>query len=74
MKKLVISNLKKHPNHSNLKILNAIWVSFHKESKYEYDGMRKPLNIDDGSDEVFKTIVLSPITVVLGCCALTVLH
>lgn len=69
-----ISNLKKHPNHSNLKILNAVWVSFHKESKYEYDEMRKPLNIDDGCDEVFKTIALSPTTDVLGCCGLTVLH
>lgn len=69
-----IGKIQCHPRFNQLKILNAVWVSFHKENKYEYNEMRQPLDIDEGCDEVYKTISLSPTSEILGCCGLTVLH
>ncbi len=43
--------------------------------QYEYNEKYiKPYNLDEGCDDVFKTIAISPTNTILGCCGLTVLH
>lgn len=63
--------IKNSENFDNFLIIDAIWMSFHKERKFVYSKKTNFDNEDHGCSDVFDTIALNPNNHVLGCCGLT---
>lgn len=54
----------------NLVVSSSIWVSFHSDTKYEYE--EKLVNEKNGCSSIFDTIALEPTHGLVGCCGLTI--
>ncbi|MCH4171350.1 MAG: radical SAM protein [Lactobacillus sp.] len=56
---------------NRLEIVNAAWVSFHRDQEYEYEDI-DDAEINNGCDHLFKFIGLNPKSELVACCGLTV--
>ena len=55
-------------------ILSAIWVSYHKDTVFEYSENSEDYVEYKGCDSLFESICLTPNRTIVGCCGLSVEH
>ena len=56
----------------NVHIVQAVWVSYHKDTVYEYAENSEDYIGYKGCDSLFDSICLTPHKTVIGCCGLSV--
>lgn len=55
-----------------LKVMPAVWVSFHTDNIYQYDSTKMDGSNEEGCDGIFDTLALEARGNVMGCCGITV--
>ena len=53
-------------------ILSAVWVSYHKDTVYEYESNSEECIGLKGCDSLYKSICLTPHKTIVGCCGLSI--
>ena len=68
-KKIIEEDLEKY-----VSIMNASWVSFHKDNIFEYEEDDHEYIISNGCDSIFDVLCLTPHKEIVGCCGLCIEH
>lgn len=69
-----IEQIEKKKLSKYVKIMNAVWVSFHSDRIFEYDEDSKEYRNSQGCNTLFDSICIAPDKTILGCCGLCVEH